>query len=285
MNRSRKTCLCLISLAFASLAQAADEPSTGLAEGAPPRPVRIEAAPSPWRLGIALGYGERSNPLIGSSEIPVAVDLDIAWFGERFFFDNGDLGYTFVNNDALTLSLIGRVNSDRVFFSKANTRLVTFDVGLAGPVDVELEPPDRDFAIELGAELLTDGGWGQLQLTAFGDVSGTHEGFELAARWSRGFRWQRLSIEPSIGVIYKSAELNNHYFGLRADETASSGLEVRLDDGINVGARLAVSYQITPSWAASGVFEVERLNSDVRASPIVAEGTVTGYFAGLSYRF
>src|SRR5690349_15759272 len=44
-----------------------------------------------WRLGAALGYGKRTNPLIQSEDIPVVVDLDIAYFGDRWFFDNGDL--------------------------------------------------------------------------------------------------------------------------------------------------------------------------------------------------
>ena len=42
------------------------------------------AAESPWRLGVAVGYGERSNPLVLSDDIPIVVDLDIAWFGKRF---------------------------------------------------------------------------------------------------------------------------------------------------------------------------------------------------------
>src|SRR5689334_217793 len=35
-----------------------------------------------WRLGAAVGYGERTNPLIQSDDIPVLVDLDVAYFGD-----------------------------------------------------------------------------------------------------------------------------------------------------------------------------------------------------------
>ena len=42
-----------------------------------------EAAESPSRIGIALAYGERSNPLINSDDFIIIVDVDIAWFGER----------------------------------------------------------------------------------------------------------------------------------------------------------------------------------------------------------
>src|SRR6185503_3572374 len=56
-----------------------------------------------WRLGVALGYGQRTNPLIQSDDIPVIVDLDIAWFGERWFFDNGDLGFSLVDKPDFTV--------------------------------------------------------------------------------------------------------------------------------------------------------------------------------------
>src|SRR5690348_11913227 len=88
--------------------------SIALADAAPP------AAPAPaerhWRLGVALGYGERTNPLIQSEKIPVLVDLDIAWFGKRFFFDNGDIGFAVLDRPAFTLNAVARVNTDRAFF-------------------------------------------------------------------------------------------------------------------------------------------------------------------------
>src|SRR5689334_21271305 len=91
--------------------------SMALADAAPPA-----AAPEPserhWRLGLALGYGERTNPLIQSEKIPVLVDVDIAWFGKRWFFDNGDVGFAVLDRPAFTLNAVARVNTDRAFFSK-----------------------------------------------------------------------------------------------------------------------------------------------------------------------
>ena len=56
--------------------------------------------------------------MIQSEDIPVLVDLDIAWFGKRWFFDNADVGFTVIDKPLITANLIGRVNSDRVFFGK-----------------------------------------------------------------------------------------------------------------------------------------------------------------------
>ena len=245
-----------------------------------------EPKESRWRLGAALGYGVRSNPLVQSDDIPIYVDLDIAWFGDLWFFDNGDLGGTFADNDALTASLVARVNSDRVFFGNTDRRFVSFDLaGLPLAEDVDFKPPDRDYAIELGVEVLTDGDWGSLQLSGFHDVSGTHEGFELYADYSYGWRKQRLYLEPSFGVSYKSEDMNNYYWGVAPDEAGLVAFPYEAEAGVNWHARLMLGYQVSRHWAVSLVAEYERLNDEAASSPIVDEQDVLGYFAGVAYRF
>src|SRR5690349_2724279 len=114
-----------------------------------------------WRFGVALGMGERTNPLIQSEDIPVVVDLDIAWFGERWFFDNFDLGFELLDRPSFGLNMVARVNSDRAFFGKTDTKYINFsylggglvgpavDPGTGNPVErpVKFKPPKRDYAI------------------------------------------------------------------------------------------------------------------------------------------
>jgi outer membrane protein len=246
----------------------------------------LEAEESRWRLGAAFGYGNRTNPLVQSDDIPIYVDLDIAWFGDHWFFDNGDLGLTFADNDLMTASIVTRFNSDRVFFGKTDLRFVTVDAtGLPLSEAVEYEVPDRDYAIELGVEILTDGEWGRLQISAFHDVSNTHEGYELYADYSYGWRSQRLYIEPSFGVSYKSAELNNYYWGITEDEAGVVVLPYEAAAGVNWHTRFMVGYQLSRHWAVSVAAEYERINDEAAASPIVEDRNVLGYFAGVSYRF
>jgi outer membrane protein len=241
---------------------------------------------SRWRLGAAFGYGERSNPLVQSDDIPIVVDLDIAWFGDRWFFDNGDLGFTIADNSALTASIVARVNSDRVFFGKTDKRFVNVDLaGMPLAEVAEFKPPERDYAVELGIELLTDGDWGALQFTAFHDISGTHGGFELFTDYSYGWRKQRLYIEPSLGASYKSDKLNNYYWGVTADEAGIVAYPYEASAGLNWHARFMIGYQLSRHWSVSLVAQYERLNDDAAASPIVEEGALLGWFAGLSWRF
>jgi len=241
---------------------------------------------SPWRLGAALGYGLRTNPLVQSDDIPIIVDLDIAWFGKRFFFDNGDLGLTIADGRWMTTSLIARLNSDRVFFGKTNTRLVSFDLaGLALAEAIEFKVPDRDYAVELGVEVLAGGTWGHLQVSAFHDVSNTHDGYEVFADYGYGWRRQRWYLEPSIGFSYKSDALNDYYWGVRDDEAGVVLPAYDAKAGTNAHARLMLSYQISKQWSFSLVTEYERLNDEAASSPLVDDENILGYFAGFGMRF
>ena len=236
-----------------------------------------------WRLGVALGYGERTNPLIQSDDIPVIVDLDIAWFGKRWFFDNFDLGFSLFDRPTFTTNLVARVNSDRAFFGKTNTRYINFSYlggGMLGPaVDpgsgalveqpVKFKPPKRDYAIELGLEVLTDGEWGMAALRAFHEVSGTHHGYELSAEYS--FRWirGRWSIAPSVAVSYKSAALSDYYWGVHEDEATFLLPAYEVDGGIGWDAGLRTSYYVTKSVRLAMSANYERLQDSVAVSPLV----------------
>lgn len=249
-------------------------------------PAAAAAAESPWRLGAALGYGERTNPIVFADDVPIVVDLDIAWFGERFFFDNGDVGFTFADNALVTASLMARVKSDRVFFGRTNTRFVT--VSLTGAplgVATRVEVPDRDYAIEAGIELLSDGRWGYLQLAAFHDVSGTHDGFDVDANYGIGFARGKWYFEPSVGLTYKSSALNDYYWGIRPSESNDATPVYTASDGVNTRARLRASYYFSRNWSATLSAEYERINDSVADSPIVDDDAVFGWFAGVAWRF
>jgi outer membrane protein len=252
-----------------------------------------------WRFGIAAGYGERSNPLIQSEDIPVIVDLDIAWFGERWFFDNFDLGFALFDQDRFTTNIVARVNSDRAFFGKTNTRYVNFALtssGTAVPLppaapgtgfaqSLELKVPKRDYAVEVGLEMLLDGEWGQSTLRAFHDVSGTHRGYEISADYSYRFTRGRFSVAPSVGVAYKSAKLSDYYWGIHADEVGPTLFGYEADAGIGWEAGLRGSYYLTKRMRLAISANYERLQDSVADSPIVERPYVLGYFAGVAWQF
>jgi outer membrane protein len=264
--------------------------SLALADSAPP----AGAGPSErhWRLGLALGYGERTNPLIQSDKIPVLVDVDVAWFGKRWFFDNGDVGFALLDRPAFTTNLIARVNTDRAFFSKTNTRYIQFQYlaqgDLAPAVNVTpqpFKPPKRDYAVELGLETLLDGDWGAATLRAFHDVSGTHNGFEIGADYDYRFTRGRLSIAPTVGVEYKSRALNDYYWGVHADEASFNIIEYHADAGVGWHAGLRTNYYVTKHLRAAFSVNYEQLQDSVTRSPLVKDDHVLGFFGGFAWTF
>jgi outer membrane protein len=240
---------------------------------------------SPWQIGFALGYGERSNPLVQSDDIPVLVDIDIAWYGKRWFFDNGDVGRMLVDRDAFTVNAILRINSDRVFFSKTNTDYVSI-FSIAGTLPPEaVEVPDRDYAFEAGLELLTGGAWGYAQAAWHRDVSDTHDGYELYFNVGRTFRRQRWFVDPSLGASYKSDRMNEYYWGVRTAESNSVLPEYAAGSGWNTHVRLASRYQLTRSWAFVVAMQYERLSREAARSPLVANRAVRSGFTGFNWSF
>jgi outer membrane protein len=291
-----------VSLAYAQ----APETGGGTTDASVPAATQVPHAPhvlpeeKSWRFGVGLGYGARSNPLIQSESIPVVVDLDIAWFGERWFFDNFDLGFSLVDHARFTVNAVARVNSDRAFFGKTNTRYVNFALtqgGAAVPIasapgagsedspSLELKVPKRDYAVEAGLEMLLDGEWGQSTLRAFHDVSGTHRGYEVSADYSYRFTRGRFSLAPSVGVAYKSARLSDYYWGVHADEVRRTLLGYEADAGIGWEAGLRASYYLTKRLRLAVSANYERLHHSVADSPIVERPYVFGYFGGLAWQF
>jgi outer membrane protein len=284
-------------------AQAQETPASGTSPPADNAPVVLPEEKR-WRIGAALGYGLRSNPLIQSDDIPIAIDLDLAWFGDRWFFDNGDLGVLLMDNAVVTTNLVARLNSDRAFFSKTNTKYVTFSVlpgGMTGamfnpdtgqPITAEqevppqpLKAPDRDYAIEVGVETLFSGEWGQAALRAFHDVSGTHHGYEIAGDYSYRFGRGRFSFSPMLGLSWKSADLSNYYWGVHPDEATFTlrPYEVKAGLGWEVGVR--ANYYLTKTTRLALSANYEQLQHSVAQSPLVEEDHVLGYFAGVAWQF
>ncbi|HEY6123470.1 MAG TPA: MipA/OmpV family protein [Steroidobacteraceae bacterium] len=294
-------------LAQAAHAQTEAEVPAPAATASHTRPLPAERS---WRLGIGVGYGNRTNPLVLSDDIPVIVDLDIAWFGKRWFFDNFDLGFQLADNRWFTANAVTRVNSDRVFFGKTNVKYVNFtrlaggaQVAFAPPpspplpanpaggpsvaeaVPQELKVPDRDYAIEMGLEMLMDGEWGQATLRGFHDVSQTHKGFEISADYS--YRWThgRFSLSPSVGLAYKSDKLSDYYWGVNPKEAGQTLVPYEASGGVDWNVGLRTSYYLTKSVRLAISGDYEKLHDSVALSPIVEDDHVIGYFAGVAWQF
>lgn len=130
-----------------------------------------------WNLAIALGHGERSNPLINGDTIDIEAVIDFSWYGERFFFDNGDFGFMLHEAKNYSFNLVATFNNERNFYhyltgrtfgldSIESGRLASFVDSMPSPPEGGLDmpgittsrDPEKDFleAMGLPADTSTD---------------------------------------------------------------------------------------------------------------------------------
>ena len=71
-----------------------------------------------WEFTLAVGAGILTNPLHGGSNIPLVLIPKISYYGEKIFFENNALGYSFYETNNYSISAIGLINRENTFFSR-----------------------------------------------------------------------------------------------------------------------------------------------------------------------
>ncbi len=259
-----------------------------------------------WDFGFGLGFGEQTNPFIGADDVPAYASFDLSIYGKKFFFDNGDLGYTLIDRDQLGLNIITSYSSERIYYSYFN------DLGLFGsgvafspeelsldvvPLDlfsgqvlptdfvfVPLEIPDRKFALSMGAELLYGTPMGQLQAQLLTDVSGVHNGTQLNLDLSQVWGVNRWRFKANIGVSWQSKETVDYYYGIDSN-AGDFNISYTGRSTLNSHIGVLLSYRINNNISYVNQFKYSQLGSGITNSPLIEADNTTSYFSGLYYRF
>lgn len=117
------------------------------------------------------------------------------------------------------------------------------------------------------------------------DIAGLSNGSEFRIGFERLWRDGSLEWRPHFSLSYRNSELNDYYYGVRADEATANRPEYIPGDGYNFEAGLHLQYGLTRNWKLLTGVSVERLSSEIRRSPVVDQSwLVTGYF-GAMYAF
>ena len=135
---------------------------------------------------------------------------------------------------------------------------------------------DRDRAIELG--LAVDSslvGGVSSRLTILGDVSDTHNGYEVEAQLFKHFNLGSVSILGAIGLQYQGESLGDYYY---ATPVYKAG------DGLVGEAEVIATYPIGDYALFTGVRNYW-YGSNVTDSPIASGSNTLLSFAGVGYRF
>jgi outer membrane protein len=148
---------------------------------------------------------------------------------------------------------------------------------------------DRRNSLDLGAELWFENSWGNVGLDWVVDALGQHDGHEARLSYVMPFRGafgiKKLGLRPMLGLNWRSDNLNNYYYGVRAREATANRAVYRSGRSVNPYAGVALDYQLAERWSIFSLFRNEWLGNEITDSPIVDQDSKISVILGLLYRF
>jgi MipA family protein len=127
--------------------------------------------------------------------------------------------------------------------------------------------------------------FGNLDLELLHDANNTSHGSELRLGYSIDVHSGRWHFRPSWTVAHRSANLNNYYYGVRAEEATSVRPAYLPGSGTDWTAALYGYYELSRRWRLLGGIGLTYLDPAVRASPVVQDQTQVGALVGAAYDF
>ncbi len=251
--------------------------------------------------------GVRTNPVVDGETIPLVLLPEIQYYGERFFLNNLDFGYTLHESEYQTLNLLLTPGYDQLFFNRWDPqnffveRSVTLTNAPADFIAPSAEAQGEKWVAEerIDMSLLHErrmaalagmeysGLMHQLEFyaQALQDVSGVHNGQEVRVGLGRSWRYGKSQWALTGGLVWQSDELLHYYYGVRTDEVARPSAAYRAGSGTSGMVKLDWSRPINTRWSWRGSLQYKALSQAISDSPIVDDNKVITAFIGGVYHF
>jgi MipA family protein len=247
-----------------------------------------------WNFSIAVGAGIRTNPVVGMQNLPIVLVPEFSYYGERFFIDNLDFGFTLVDAPANTLSLIASPDYDRAFFYKSDLQNIFVSLGspdvtgretstlnskteVPGTVSSAFPSEPRHITYLAGPEWTFKyfGVTGQLDLLH--EITAQDHGNEVRAALGVPLLPKPNALSLNLGVTWKSAAIVNYYYGAPGVYEGGSALDPFI--------KLSYVRPLSRKWRFNAMVQYERLGDAIGDSPIIAKECVITAFVGAIYTF
>ncbi len=235
-------------------------------------------------VSLSFGYGTRTNPVAGRSDIPLFVIPQVSYYGERFFLESLEPGVTLYESDAHTFNLIATPGFDRVFFSRGDLQNVIVSglqsavVGTDAPSFGEQSFPvgRRHTTYLAGPEWIFRHRDFIGQVNALYEATGRHQGYEVRAAVSAPLVQARQSLIVNAGLTWKSAATVDYYYGVQGFYSP--------DGALSPFIKLSYALPLSERWTFSAFVHYEHLGASISDSPIVTDGEVVTAFAGFNFK-
>jgi MipA family protein len=141
---------------------------------------------------------------------------------------------------------------------------------------IGIEPP-REPGLDAGVSIRRTMAWGTPYVELLRDASHHSGGTELRLGYWNGWQRGRLKLRPHAMLAWRSASLNDYYYGVPDVYSAGAGVDVQL--------ALYAAYALDESWSLLGGLSTTRHASEITASPIAQGGLQNEAFLGFMYDF
>ena len=148
---------------------------------------------------------------------------------------------------------------------------------------------DRKWTLEMGGSLSKNFLNGKITADLTADILNEHQGYELGFYYSYDFRRflenPALTLTPNVGLGYRSSQLNDYYYGVRASEAIVSRAEYHAGDSTGLITGLRMNYFHSENLSFMALVSFEWLGNEIRNSPIVDEDHIESFLIGIMYSF
>jgi outer membrane protein len=272
---------------------------------------------SSWQLGIALGVGVKTNPLVDGDDLPLVILPDIAWYADKAYFDNGELGYQWLNQPKFAFETFLTLERESAFFrflhpanilaptegssgrfisAPSDSSTDNYPNNSAGePLNENIQGPltnlsidkiaNRKWAVNGGVRghyFLLDGEW---QLTFQQDISKMHKGHQVGLEYSHSWQWHDFRLGLRIGTDWKSARLIDYYYGVSQRDTDLSEFHFKGKSGWQTYMSINAQKPINKNWSWLANIGYRRLPNSLTSSPLIDQNSICNVFLGVAYRF
>lgn len=256
-----------------------------------------------WSVGIAVGLGARTNPLVDGNPIPLVLLPDLAYYGENAYFDNGELGLHWEPLERLSASAFVRPNVERAFFSFWHPANIF--VSSASISDGNAPPPSlpggefgadpqyisindishRDWTLDAGARFSWANKNSDWSVTFAHDALSVYSGYSIEGQYQRYFGWGDWQLSANLSLTYKDSQLIDYYYGIDRDDTDNDALWYKAPHSIQVSTGLFATKRINPQWRWLARLQLTAFDSGMSNSPLVSKQHIVTAFVGIGYRF
>lgn len=257
-----------------------------------------------WQLGLAIGLGISSNPLKDGDNIPMIVLPDVAWYGESAYFDNGELGYQWLNKQQNSFVTYTTFDSERAYFSfwhPANLLMSISEINsssandvtnisgpelITGPEKISIDNvAKRNWALMAGVRWYIYQASGQWEFSYEHDISGVHNGQKIDLSYQHNWLWSDFTAAAKVTLQWKSSRLYDYYYGIDQRDLIAPAFYYNANSGWQPKLTLTMQKRINSSWLWLNRVSHQMLPSAMTNSPLIEEGNIYSVFSGFAYRF